>query len=174
MRHGTVVLWTSDAIKLVINTAVETTILDTGVGGKIIPANHLKVGAMVRLFAAGMHSANYNADPETVELKFKIGALVVSTGAMQMLLGQFSSSFNYSAETIIKSIGASATQNTEVRFMSSKAGSGGIDLIGGGSDSSSTFDSTAAATVDLTVTYTSAGSANLIATHEASLELLNN
>ena len=143
--------------KSLSNTASETTLIDTtdAIGSVIFPADFFNIGDVVRFQADGYHSSTGNP---TVTVRAKLGGVTIAT-----LSG---SSNNGTDEAIriegiftIRSIGASGTLMAQMFYQELQ--SNGLQ-VGSSNTTTSSIDTTASNTFDLTFEFSSADVNNAV------------
>jgi hypothetical protein len=153
----------TDASTSVVNTVVETTILNGGVGTLSVPANGFQVGDSFHAVLSGSISANNN---NTLRLRVKSGSVVLGDSGIITLPGITNKFFDIHLTFTIRQLGASgiAVIATSGQFTYSKdAGNAfeGIDFL---FINNTTFDTTIANTLDITAQWGTASTGNSIAT----------
>ena len=147
----------------VVNTIVETTILNGGVGTLSVPANGFQVGDSFSAVLSGMLSANNN---NTLRIRVKSGAVVLGDTGIITLPGITNKFFDLYTQFTIRSIGVAGAASIAVsgQFTYSKdAGNAfeGVDFL---SINTTTFDTTISNTLDITAEWGAASTGNSIST----------
>lgn len=164
-------LFTQSPDVVIANTTTESSLLSTGVGSKTISANTLTVGSVIRIKASGYIK---NTGSPFCQVKIKLGSTVI---ADTTLTGMFaitgSQQWSIEGEFTVKSIGGSATIIGQSIFYYATSASTQEQVIFTTNTSTSTFDSTANQTIDLTYQWNTANANNSITTNTCYLEQLN-
>lgn len=153
--------WSKSADTTVANTVTETTILDTGVGSKDVPANWAVVGRSVLIRFSGYFSTLLTP---TLRFRVKIGSVtIVDSGAVATASGVANSLFFYECRISYRSIGATGTA------MAQMLGWNGTVQIPVPNTGTSTTDTTAAQAINVTVEWGTANAANTITATNAQI-----
>lgn len=123
-----------------------------------IPANTLAVGDIIDIWAQGIMTATNVADTHVFSLRFG-GDVVVATAAIDAVDGDI---FVIHARVQVRTIGATGTWVGSGLFFSGTKGvaAGAADIPGGYFIASTTEDTTAAITIDVTTTVSAASASN--------------
>lgn len=147
--------WTKQADTVVQNTTTQTTLLDTGVGTKTLPANWFLAGKTLRIYASG----TYNTDaitPGTFTFQIKKGATNLA-GWTFTPLGAVS--FNV-WEIVIDITGRSTTSVVWSSLFKRMETPTGVNYVNGSSASGSAVISTNSEAIDLLITMSIASVSN--------------
>ena len=147
----------------VVNTIVETTILNGGVGTMTIPSNGFQIGDSFSASLSGLLSANNN---DTLRIRVKAGLIELGDTGVITLPGITNKFFDLKLNFTIRDIGAAGVASiaTSGQFTYSKdAGNAfeGMDFV---SINNTTFDTTITNTIDITAEWGTASLANNIST----------
>lgn len=160
-------LFTQTATKTVANTAVETTLFNTGVGSLTIPAGLIIVGRTLRFWITGIHSAIGNPNI-TINLKVD-GVTIATTGAV-------SSGNSTNAYFEVRAFATCYTTGTSGTIWLQ----GYYSELGGGQNSfpitrttALTLDTTIDHVIDVTVTWGTASNSNTITATNAIILIEN-
>jgi hypothetical protein len=165
-------LFTGTATATVENTTTETTLRGSGVGTVTLPANFLVAGKVIRLTARGLLSTH--ATPGTLNIKVKLGSVIVLATGAQTPTGTLSDTF-WEVECIItcRTTGASGSVMSQSEFYHDTALVGQPTSWAMVNTSAVTVDTTASAAIDLTATWNTADAANIIKCTDFVVEVLN-
>lgn len=147
----------------VVNTTVETTILNGGVGNLSVPANGFQVGDSFNANLSGILSADNN---NTLRIRVKSGAVILGDTGTITLPGITNKYFDLQIHFTIRTIGASGVASiaTSGQFTYSKDASNAFEGVDFLSINETTFDTTIGNTLDITVEWGSASIGNSIYT----------
>jgi len=167
-------LFTNSATKTVTNTVTETTIIGSGSGSLVLPANYLTSGRQLRILIGGIYSTPA-ITPGTLTIKIKLGSTVIASGtASGLLTSATNAAFSGSAKIVCLTTGAAGSLvidgsvnysvgNNLARFV--------LDLNNTGN--SVTLDTTASQTLDVTVTWDTANASKSVTGTQVSVEVVN-
>jgi hypothetical protein len=160
-------LFIQTANKTIANSAVETSLIDSGVGQLTLPANSLTVGKTIRIELLGFHSSVSNAN---VTVNIKIGSVTVLTTGTNS--GGNSSNELIRLEALITCRTTGATGTVIGQGIYSEAHTGGVDqaLI---NTATSTIDTTASNTIDVTFQWGTASASNTITSTNLVISMIN-
>ena len=163
-------LFTKAADTTVTNTTINTTLLDAGRGGKGIPANYLKDGALLRIKVGGRYT---NATATTLQLYFQFltqgNSLGVGFGTLVV-----GADLQWDAEAVFQftALGASGAYSFNIKndyeIATNTMARTNLSL------SAQLYDTTVAETMDIKAQFNAASTGNAIFCSYASIELLNN
>lgn len=167
------VLFSQTSSKTVTNSTTETSIIGTGIGTMTLPANFWTVGRIVRINFAGIFSTA--AIPGNLTIKIKLGSVVIASGIISNIISNAANaSFNGIGKITCRSTGSSGTVVINGILMYS-AGNllpyNSLDLNNAGA--TSTIDTTASQLFDITDTFATASTSNIITCTDGLLESLN-
>jgi hypothetical protein len=163
------VLYSQSASGTVSNTAAETTLIGAGVGSTTLPANFFVAGRTVRLSLKGVLSTT---GTPTLLLNVKLGSTVIIASATVTLPSSITNrAFVLEIDITCRVAGASGTfigegslilDNSTTPYIIGFAGIGTV-----------TVDTTAAQALDLTATFGTASSSNVIASKTGVISVQN-
>lgn len=166
-------LYSMTAMTPITNTTTETSILGTGVGSKTLAANFLTAGRTINISGGGIYSAAAIA-PGTLTIKVKLGSTVTATNTLaQLLSGASSLGYQYDLEIVCRTTGATGTVmvNGSLDYATTSTGTRSFsDLNNAGA--TTTIDTTSSQVVDVTVTWQTASTSNIINNLVGYVELL--
>lgn len=165
-------LFTATATVAVSNTTAETTLISAnGVGSASIQGNYFYPGKTVRATLRGAISTA--GTPGTLNIKYKLGSLVLcSTGAIT-LPGSLSDVYwEMVADLTCYSAGASGTAWAQGRAMVTPA-TLSPSVAGMATTATSTVDTTVSQAVDITATWGTASTSNILSVSNCSVEAVN-
>lgn len=143
----------------IVNTTLESSILDGGLGTLSVPANGFTVGDSFHVKIGGVVSALNGA---TLTFKIKSGTVVLGTDSITFTNGVTSRPWEFRCDFTIRSIGLS----TVASILSNGTFSYNVnsDIYGAGFDTlnNTTFDTTILNTLDFTVQWGAASASNSI------------
>lgn len=149
-------LFAQTATVTVANTVAETTIVGSGVGSLILPANFLTVGRFLKLSILGYHSAVANP---TIDIKVKLNSTVIlDTGAVTTA-NSTNSTFELRGFAVCRSVGVSGTVDAQGFWTEAGAGANVFGMV---NTAPTTIDTTIAQTLNVTVTWGTASASNTI------------
>ena len=152
-------IFSATASVTVANTVTETSIVGTGVGSVTLPANFLAAGKTLRFKMFGTIGSVLTP---TARIKIKIGSVVViDTTALALLVITGTNIFETEAMITCRTAGASGTVFGQglVFYYTSSTGLSGIATP---NTTTSTIDTTASQTLDVTFTWGTASASNTI------------
>lgn len=139
----------------VSNTAIESSLLGTGVGSLTIPANFLVAGRTLRIRGFGYHSSTGNP---TITLRFKLGSTTIGTVTGTGGNGS-NDGFEFDGVLTCRTTGVSGTVQAQGKYQELHP-SGLIE--GGGNASTTTIDTTASHSIAITFQWGTAAVGNTI------------
>lgn len=150
-------LYTATATATVVSTITETTLTPSyAVGSLTLPANVLIPGKAIHVNARGYFSTKASS-PGTLTLKWKAGSVVLaSTGAISVTAGLSNVYWEFDADAVTYSVGATGTLQSQGRAILNSAITGIANM------GTSTVDTTVAETVSLTATWSVSDGTNSI------------
>lgn len=161
--NGSGPLFTSTASATVANTAVETSLIGSGVGSLTLPANFFSAGTSLRVSVAGVFGTK--ATPGTIRIRLKLGSTVIlDTGAVTP--ADSITNEEWQLQTLITCRTAGAT-GTVIANATVPHGDGSTAALFGWrmvNTSTITVDTTATQTVAMTALWSTADTANTIST----------
>ena len=147
----------------VVNTTVETTMLNGGVGSLSVPANGFQVGDSFTADLSGILSANNN---NTLRIRVKAGSIVLGDTGVVTLPGITAKYYDLQIHFTIRTIGAAGVASiaTSGQFTYSKDASSAFEGVDFLSINNTTFDTTIGNTLDITAEWGTASPTNSIST----------
>lgn len=147
----------------VVNTIVETTILNGGVGTMTVPSNGFQVGDSFSASLSGLLSSNNN---DTLRIRVKAGLVELGDSGIITLPSITNKFFDLKLHFTIRTVGVPGVASiaTSGQFTYSKnAGNAfeGMDFV---SINNTTFDTTINNTIDITAEWGTASLSNSIST----------
>lgn len=166
-------IFTGTADAVVTNTTTETSAIGTGTGSKTILANSLFAGRTIRIEGGGVYSAAAIA-PGNLTVNVKFGSTVIATVVLGSILSAASTlGFQFDCDIVCRTIGATGTLMTSgsIDYASSTLGARLFgDLNNGGVVT--TVDTTVNQVLDVTVTWQTASTSNILKTTYTTVEVL--
>jgi hypothetical protein len=168
-RRSTLFVATSSAD--VANTVTETTLLGSGIGGKALTASLLKPGATILLRLEGVYSTKASG-AGTLNIKAKMGSTVVCQTTAQTVTDNLTSR-RWSAEFILtcRTTGVSGTVFGQGQASLCTSATTGV-VWEALNAATTTIDTTAAITFDVTGTWGTADASNSLTCTNAVIEYL--
>jgi hypothetical protein len=158
-------LFAQTANVTVANTTTESTLLGSGQGSLILPANWATAGRTLELHAAGYHST-LSSSPGTLRFRIKLGnTIVVTSGAINLPLNLSGVTWWVDARLTFRANGVSGSIIGQVEFglySTNDIGSATKTLIKHTITTPVTIDTTVALPVNLTAQYSVASTSNTI------------
>lgn len=151
---------TGDSVTIV-NTDVETSIIDGGVGSLNVPANAIQIGDSFRLVMGGIISNHNNED---IKIKLKSGSVILADSNFQTLTQHTNDVFKLEIDFTIRNIGTTGTASiiTLGGFQTIKKNTANITGFGFEFINNTTFDTTISNVLDITVEWNNANNGNSI------------
>lgn len=168
-QYGTSIIFTETADQTVQNTAVETTMIGTGVGTTTLPANFWTVGKSIRLRVRGL--IQFSGAGSGATFKCKFGSIVLATSAALVFAGTSASPGTISDLDVIvtcRSTGATGTLMAQGFYTNQILGL----AAGVISAAAVTVDTTASSVIDMTITWTTASATRIHKTTNVLVEVL--
>lgn len=150
------VLFTQTQTVTVANTAAETTLVGTGVGSLVIPANSAHVGSSFSGIAMGPHSASGNP---TIQMRVYLNSTVILDTGVVTSGNSSAATWEFRGIVTVRSIGNAGTVMAQGFYMES---AGGVNLFGMVNNSPITIDTTINQTLNVTVQWGTAALGNTI------------
>lgn len=159
---------TSDSIPITATT-VEGSLIDGGVGTLSVPANAFNVGDSFHASLSGIISSVNN---ETLQIRVKAGSIILGDSGLITLPSATNKHWDLNIDFTIRRTGAptSAQIITAGQFTYSKNASNAFEGIDFSSLNNTTFDTTIANTLDITVQWGSNNAGNSIYTQTFTLQ----
>lgn len=151
---------TADSIAIT-NTAVETSLINGGVGTLSVPANGFKVGDSFRAVVAGVLNA---ANNQTIRVRVKAGAVVLSDSLAQPITNITNDVFSLNIDFTIRNLGTAGVASivTLGTFHYAKTSNASVEGFAFNVINSTTFDTTVPNILDITVEWGAANPGNNI------------
>lgn len=168
------VIFTATADNSVTNSTSELSALPTGVGTKTLPANFFVVGKAVRIKGGGVFSTAVAAQG-TLNVKVKYGSTILSQStAFTPVANLTTQGFDFEVIIVCRTTGATGTVTTTGGFTYSiglNLARDVNDLVNSGN--TTTIDTTASTALDVTATWGSASSSNIVKTTTCTISVEN-
>jgi hypothetical protein len=145
----------------ITNTTVETSLINGGVGSLSVPANSFKVGDSFRVVIAGVLNVGNN---QTIRIKVKDGASILADSGAKTISNITADVFSFNVDFTIRTLGGPgvATIVTLGTFHYTKTSNGVTEGFAFNNINNTTFNTTIANTLDITVQWGAANVANNI------------
>jgi hypothetical protein len=146
----------------VTNTAVETTLINGGVGTLTIPANGFDVGHSFRAVMGGVMNA---ANNQTIRIKVKAGSIILLDSGIQSLTNSIISDiWSLNIDFTIRQLGAAGVASlvTLATFHYTKTNNATVEGFAFNNVNNTTFDTTISNTLNITVQWGAANPSNSI------------
>lgn len=140
----------------VANSAVETSLVGTGVGAASVPANFLQTGGVLLINMVGIHSATGSPN---ITINVKLGGTTICTTGAVLSGSSTNGYFEARAVLTCYTTGSSGTIWTQGYYTE---GGSGANLFPMANSSTSTINTTISNAVDITVTWGTASASNTI------------
>lgn len=152
----------------VVNTTVETTLINGGVGTLTVPGGSFKVGDSFTSILGGTLSANNN---ETLTIRLKSNGVVLASTGTVVMSGATNRKWMLQATFIIRATGAAGTAAiyTSGFFEYLKNASSNLEFFNATSLNNTTFDTTINNTLNITAQWGTASAGNSITTENFNL-----
>ena len=151
---------TGDSVTI-INTDVETSIIDGGVGTLNVPANGFNIGDSFRVVMSGRLSNLNNTD---IRIKLKSGSVILADSGFQSIIQHNNDIYKIETDFTIRNIGGAGTAEivTIGTFQTTKKNSSTVTGFAYEDTNNTTFDTTIPNTLDITVEWATASTSNSI------------
>jgi hypothetical protein len=145
----------------ITNTTVETSLINGGVGSLSVPANSFKVGDSFRVVIAGVLNVGNN---QTIRIKVKDGTSILADSGAKTISNITADVFSFNVDFTIRTLGGPgvATIVTLGTFHYTKTSNGVTEGFAFNNINNTTFNTTIANTLDITVQWGAANVANNI------------
>jgi hypothetical protein len=145
----------------ITNTTVETSLINGGIGSLSVPPNFFKVGDSFRVVIAGVLNVDNN---QTIRIKVKDGTSILADSGAKTISNITADIFSFNVDFTIRALGVSglATIVTLGVFHYTKTSNGVAEGFAFNNINNTTFDTTIANTLDITVQWGAANVANSI------------
>jgi hypothetical protein len=161
-------LFSQTADATVANTTTETTIFGTGQGSLTVAANHLTAGKSVRIKLRGRWSTTTPAP--TMNVRFKIGGTTYNaTGVVALFQTVTDGLFEIDIVLTCRTAGSGGTCVSTVNAMFN-GGAAGVRQMYDATPDTTTIDTTATNTLDVTVQWGTASAQNTITSLTATVD----
>jgi len=147
---------------IVTNTTTETTIIGSGVGSLIVPANGFAVGDSFRAVLGGVMNANNN---QTIRIKLKTGSVILlDSGVQDLGSAVIDDVWSLNVDFTVRQIGAAGVASIVSLggFHYTKTNNNSVQGFGFNVVNSTTFNTTISNTLDVTVQWGNASTGNNI------------
>jgi len=145
----------------ITNTTVETSLINGGVGSLSVPANAFKVGDSFRVVTAGVLNA---ANNQTIRIRVKAGSIVLLDSLAQNITNITNDVFSLNVDFTVRQLGAAGVASivTLGTFHYAKTSNATVQGFAFNVVNSTTFDTTIANTLNITVEWGAANTGNSI------------
>lgn len=149
----------------VASTVAETTLASSGLGSLVFPANYFYAVRSILVEACGVVSTT---GTPTLRLRFKFGSSsLIDTGAVTMPAGITNEAWSLRALITCRSVGAAGTFKGQGRFDHATA------TAGASNTGTTTIDTTAAQTANLTAEWGTSSASNTITCSNLAIRVLS-
>ena len=145
----------------ITNTIVETSLINGGVGSLSVPANAFKVGDSFRVVTAGVLNATNN---QTIRIRVKAGSIVLLDSLAQNITNITNDVFSLNVDFTVRQLGGPGVASivTLGTFHYAKTSNATVQGFAFNVVNSTTFDTTIANTLNITVQWGAADPGNSI------------
>lgn len=145
----------------ITNTTVETSLINGGVGSLSVPANAFKVGDSFRVVTAGLLNA---ANNQTIRIRVKAGSILLLDSLAQNITNITNDVFSLNIDFTIRQLGAAGVASivTLGTFHYAKTSNATVQGFAFNVVNNTTFDTTIANTLNITVEWGVANTGNSI------------
>jgi hypothetical protein len=145
----------------ITNTAVETSLINGGVGSLFVPANGFQVGDSFRAVIAGVINVGNN---QTIRIKIKDGNTILADSGAKTISNIANDVFSLNIDFTVRALGAAGVASivTLGTFHFTKTSNGVTEGFAFNNVNSTTFDTTVGNTLDITVQWGAASASNSI------------
>jgi hypothetical protein len=145
----------------ITNTAVETSLINGGVGTLTVPANGFKVGDSFRAIVGGVLNT---ANNQTIRIRVKTGSVLLLDSGVQTISNITNNVFSLNIDFTIRQLGGAGVASIVSlgTFHYVKTVNGVTEGFAFNSVNSTTFDTTISNTLDITVRWGAANPGNNI------------
>lgn len=151
-------------------SAVETTLIGTGIGTKTLPANFLTVGKTIKVRMWGFYGTK--ASPVgAFTIRFKYGSTTLVTLSPTLTVSLTNQAFNLEFELTCRTTGATGTvfAQGEGDFFTSATAAG---IVTGVTTATTTINTTASNAIDVTAQWATSNASNTITSTNYTMEIL--
>lgn len=145
----------------ITGTAVETSLINGGVGTLTVPANGFVVGDSFRAIMAGVLNA---ANNQTIRIRVKAGSVILLDSGAQPITNITNDIFSLNVDFTIRQLGAAGVASivSLATFHYVKTSNGVLEGFAFNTINNTTFDTTVINTLDITVQWGSNNAGNSI------------
>jgi hypothetical protein len=145
----------------ITNTAVETSLINGGVGSLSVPANFFKVGDSFRAIIAGVLNVGNN---QTITIRVKDGTSILADSGAKTITNITGDVFSLNVDFTVRALGGPGVASivTLGTFHYTKTSNGVTEGFAFNNINNTTFDTTIANTLNITVQWGAANVANSI------------
>jgi hypothetical protein len=145
----------------ITNTAVETSLINGGVGSLSVPANFFKVGDSFRAVIAGVLNV---ANNQTITVRVKDGTSILADSGAKTISNITGDVFSFNVDFTVRALGGPGVASivTLGTFHYTKTSNGVTEGFAFNNINNTTFDTTIANTLDITVQWGAASINNSI------------
>jgi hypothetical protein len=163
------ILWTKTDDTTVANTVAETTMLDTGLGSKLLNPNFFLIGKVLKFMLRGYYTTILTP---TLRFKFKLNpGGVIDTGAVSLTTVPAVKAWMFSGFLTCRTTGG--TGSIVIHGLANWS-TATIDTLGwDNSTGAVTLDTTAEQTMDITAQWGTANAVNTLTANEGYIEVLD-
>jgi hypothetical protein len=146
---------------IITNTAVEKSLVNGGVGSLLVPANGFKVGDSFRAVVAGVINV---ANNQTIRIRVKDGTAVIGDSGIKTISNVTGDVFSLNVDFTVRALGGPGTASivTLGTFHYTKTSNGVTEGFAFNQINNTTFNTTIANTLDITVQWGAANPGNSI------------
>ena len=145
----------------ITNTDVETSLINGGVGSLSVPANGFKVGDSFRVVIAGVLNVGNN---QTIRIKIKDGTSILADSGAKTITNITNNVFSLNVDFTVRALGGPGVASivTLGTFHYTKTSNGVTEGFAFNEINNTTFNTTVANALDITVQWGAANVANSI------------
>ncbi len=145
----------------ITNTAVETSLINGGVGSLFVPANGFQVGDSFRVVIAGVINVGNN---QTIRIKIKDGNTILADSGAKTISNITNNVFSLNIDFTVRALGAAGVASivTLGTFHFTKTSNGVTEGFAFNNVNSTTFNTTVGNTLDVTIQWGAASTSNSI------------
>lgn len=163
-------LWRSSATASFDTTSAATSIIaDTGVGTKTVAANRLKAGNQIRITAGGLYGTKASS-AGTLTVRVTNGGTTMITAVFTLPDGVFDQVWSLEAVGAVNATGSSGTIYWRIMWLMTDAS--GLVYAANYATNSTTINTTASRTIDVTGQFSVSNIENYFQTDNACIEIL--
>lgn len=140
----------------VANSIVETSLIGSGVGSLVFPANYFTVGKTLRINANGFHSSVANPD---ITIKVKLNSTIILNSEAVASHADVNSEFIITGEVCFRTIGQNGTIFAQGVYTEAGPSSNTGDMV---NTAAITINTTIAQTLTITAQWGTASNSNTI------------